>query len=173
MNYVVYVEGRGALSMIEDAPSRMTPGPGEIFIPCEKGADLCDSARWERDVRTMRENGWIAPAVELAREVRREEIAEARWRAETGGVTLNGMTIRTDRESQALITGAALQATVDPEYSCRWKAANGFATLDAGAILAAAAAVRSHVQACFDREAELDAALEAAGTVPEIMAVQW
>ena len=37
------------------------------------------------------------------------DIAAARYAQETGGLALNGMTIRTDRESQALITGAALQ----------------------------------------------------------------
>ena len=46
-----------------------------------------------------------------------------------------------------------------------------FVTLDAAAITAVAMAVRAHVQACFDREAELKAQIEAAVTAEEIAAV--
>jgi hypothetical protein len=107
----------------------------------------------------------IAQAAKLA------EIADARWKAETGGVTVGGMTVDTSRESQALITGAALAATLDDAYTCRWKAAGGFVTLDAATILTVAAAVRQHVQACFDREAELAEQIEAAETVEDLEAV--
>jgi hypothetical protein len=43
--------------------------------------------------------------------------------------------------------------------------------LDAQAVTAVAMAVRAHVQACFDREAELKAQIEAAATPEEISAV--
>jgi hypothetical protein len=43
--------------------------------------------------------------------------------------------------------------------------------LDAQAITAVAMAVRAHVQACFDNEAELKAQIEAASTAQEIAAV--
>jgi riboflavin biosynthesis pyrimidine reductase len=102
-----------------------------------------------------------------------EEIAAARWRAEIGGAAVNGMTVDTSRESQAMLTGAALAATQDPNYTCQWKTAGGFATLDADTILAVAQAVRAHVQACFDREAELDARIDAAETAEEVQAIEW
>ena len=57
------------------------------------------------------------------------DIASARYEAEIAGVEAGGMTIKTDRESQALITGAALQAFVDPDYTCIWKAVDGFVEL--------------------------------------------
>jgi predicted secreted protein len=100
-----------------------------------------------------------------------EEIAAARWRAEIGGVAVNGMTVDTSRESQAMLTGAALAATQDPNYSCQWKTAGGFVTLDADTILAVAQVVRAHVQACFDHEAELLTAIDAAETAGEVAAV--
>jgi hypothetical protein len=102
-----------------------------------------------------------------------EEIAAARWKAEVGGVAVGGMTVDTSRESQALITGAALAATLDADYTCRWKTAGGFVDLDAKTVIAVAQAVRAHVQECFDREAELTAAIEAAETVEEVQAIGY
>ncbi|MCF4152513.1 DUF4376 domain-containing protein [Dethiosulfovibrio sp. F2B] len=83
------------------------------------------------------------------------------------------VTIRTDRESQAMITGAALKATSDAEYFCRWKTVQGFVTVSAAQIIAVADAVRDHVQASFDREAELVGLVDAATTADELEAITW
>jgi len=72
-----------------------------------------------------------------------------------------------------LVTGAALKAMQDSEYSCRWKGVGGFIELTAPQILAIADAVRAHVQGCFDREAELVALIEAATTPEELAAIVW
>lgn len=101
-------------------------------------------------------------------EQRASSISARRYVAETSGVIVQGAAVPTDRESQAMVTGAALAATLDSGYQCQWKTASGFVTLDAQAIIAMASAMRAHVQACFDREAELLAALEA-GTFTEAM----
>jgi len=82
-------------------------------------------------------------------------LAAHRYAQEIAGITVAGIPVRTDRESQALVTGAALSATLDPEYSVRWKSANGgWVTLDAPTILMLATEIRAHVQACFDAEAD-------------------
>jgi hypothetical protein len=114
-----------------------------------------------------------APTLEDAKAAKLAEIAALRWKDETGGVVLNGMSVDTSRESQALITGAALQATIDPEYSCRWKTAAGFVELNAATILAVAVAVREHVQACFDKEAALAAEVGEAETIDAVVTVTW
>lgn len=88
-------------------------------------------------------------------------IATRRWQAETAGITVQGMALDTGRDSQALITGAAVSAMLDPDYSVRWKTGSGFVDLSAEQIIGVATAVRRHVQACFDREAELLALLDA------------
>ena len=108
-----------------------------------------------------------------AKAAKKQEIAAARYAAEIAGVTVGGATIRTDRESQALITGGALKATQDAEYSCTWKAESGFVTLDAATIIIVADAVRSHVQGCFDAEAAKCALIDAAQTVEDVEAVAW
>ena len=82
-------------------------------------------------------------------------IADRRYLAETGGILVNDMQIDTGRDSQAMITGAALSALIDDTYVCRWKTPTGFVTLNASTLLSVSQAMRRHVQACFDREDEL------------------
>lgn len=88
-------------------------------------------------------------------------IAAKRFTIETGGITVQGLAIDTSRDSQNLITGAALAADRDPAYSVKWKTAGGFVELSSTQLLALADAVRKHVQACFNREADLATAVDA------------
>ncbi|WP_129590279.1 DUF4376 domain-containing protein [Roseovarius nitratireducens] len=87
-------------------------------------------------------------------------IKERRDKAMIGGVIVNGISIATDDLSQQRITGAALAAQIDSTTTVQWKMPDStFAVLDAAQITGIAQAVRAHVQACFDREAELLSAL--------------
>ena len=115
----------------------------------------------------------IATILAAAKSAKKSEIAAARYAAEIAGVTVGGVVVRTDRESQALITGAALKATQDAAYTCTWKAESGFVTLDAATVLAVADAVRTHVQTCFDAEAAKCILIDAAETVEDVEAVEW
>ena len=108
-----------------------------------------------------------------AKENKYAEIAAARYNAEIAGVTVNGVSIKTDRESQGLITGAALKALQDNTYTCKWKGIDGFVELTAPQIIAVADLVRQHVQSCFDHEAELLPLIEAATTQAELNAITW
>lgn len=115
----------------------------------------------------------VAGILESAKERKRSEIAAARFDAETAGIDVNGFTVRTDRESQALITGAALQAIVDYDYECRWKTSEGFVHLSAEQIKYIAQLVRSHVQSCFDREAELCGLIDKAKSPEKLGGIAW
>ncbi|ANA49273.1 hypothetical protein PMW_148 [Pseudomonas phage phiPMW] len=87
-------------------------------------------------------------------------ISGRRYEKEIKGITFNGTKFSTDRQSQSMLTGAAVSAMLDPSYSVKWKTSAGFVQLSSSEVIAAAQAVRAHVQACFDREAELTTALE-------------
>jgi hypothetical protein len=110
---------------------------------------------------------------ETLKQVKVWEIADKRWREETGGIIVDGVEIATDRESQALLMGAVLAAQNNPEYAVNWKAKNGWFELDAATLIAIGNAVRSHVQACFDREKELQEQVEAATTIEELNTIEW
>lgn len=103
----------------------------------------------------------------------RARIANRRWQAETGGTSIQGLPVPTDRESQALITGATVQAMIDPAYKLNFKTAAGFVALDAKTVIGMAMAVRRHVQACFDREAALLDALDAETFTEAMLEEGW
>lgn len=102
---------------------------------------------------------------------KKAEIAAARYAREIAGTIVNGITLDTGRDSQALITGAALAAMLDEGYSLNWKTAAGFVHLTSPEIIAVAQTVRAHVQTCFDREGELVALVDAAQTAEELDAI--
>ena len=109
-----------------------------------------------------------------AKEAKKAEIATARYNAEIAGVTINGVLIKTDRESQAVLTAACLQAYVDSGYSLNWKTGDGtFVSLPAEQIMAFGTAVRAHVQSCFDHEAELLPLIASARTQAELDTIEW
>ncbi|MFN4140226.1 DUF4376 domain-containing protein [Aestuariivirga sp.] len=100
-------------------------------------------------------------------------LSDYRWQKEMGGTTFSGFTLATDAVSQTKYIGAVVGAQLDPGAVVNWKMADGtFVPLDAQAITAVAMAVRAHVQACFDREAELRAQIAATITVEEIEALE-
>lgn len=110
--------------------------------------------------------------LDVAKEQAREVLADKRYEVETGGITVNGTLVKTDRETQAILTAARTRALEDANFSVDWKISNGvFATLDAATIIAIANAVADHVQACFSNEKALDALIEAAADVDAVRAV--
>ena len=96
------------------------------------------------------------PTLEQARADKLAALAERRWQAETGGVLVGGMPVKTDAGSTAKITAAYVQAKANPAFTVNWKVDKAmFVTLDAATIIAIGDAVTSHVQACFDHEMAL------------------
>lgn len=98
-------------------------------------------------------------------------IADRRYQAEEAGIVIDGLRMNTDDRSKLLINGAALESTVNPSYVMRWKTPEGFVDLTGEQVMGIARAVRAHVQACFDREAELLTELDA-GTLTDAMLEQ-
>ena len=102
-----------------------------------------------------------------------DQIAARRFQVETGGVTVAGVQINTERDSQSLLTGAAFAASIDPDYRIKWKAETGFVDLSAQQIIGVASAVRAFVQACFNREAELLGAVADRSITAEMLEEGW
>lgn len=91
--------------------------------------------------------------------------ASARYTKETAGITVGGVAVATDRQTQAMLAGAYNMATADATFTTQWKGESGaFVSLDAPTIIAIAKAVGAHVAACFATEAAQVAAINA-GTV--------
>ncbi|RON61045.1 DUF4376 domain-containing protein [Pseudomonas fluorescens] len=100
-------------------------------------------------------------------------VAAERYEREDSAVSVDGLLIATSRESAGLIYGAGLSAMLDPDYCCNFKTLDGFVEIGAQQILAIAKAVRTHVQACFDRELALLQAVEAGTYSDEMLKEGW
>lgn len=153
-------EENDRICQVEDAPFQVAPPLR--WMPC---ADEVTAA-W-RYV-----DGAFAPppppSLPEVKAAKLAALAALRYARELAGLPALGL--RTDRESQALLTGAALAASLDPGYAVDWKTENGWTTLNAGQLLAAAQAVRAHVQACFTNERTHAEAIQALASAEAVVA---
>jgi hypothetical protein len=87
-------------------------------------------------------------------------IASKRWLAETAGISVNGLSVYTDRTTQMKLTAATLRATRDPDYTVDWKTTSGtFINMTADQIITIGDVIGDYVQACYTREGEIMSAL--------------
>jgi len=114
---------------------------------------------------------WIVSGFSV--EQNKARIAARRYQEEIKGITVNGSQIKTDHASQMKMIGAALAATIDPAKTRKWKAGGGFVDINAATTVAVAQAVDAHVQACFDREAVLVAAVDAGTYTSSMLDEGW
>ena len=98
-------------------------------------------------------------------------LAAQRWKVECGGIVRNGAVIATDRESQAMLSGALQLVQDDDQVVIDWKADNGWVQLDAAGVTYIAREVGLHKQAAFSREKVLATAINACETVQAVAAV--
>jgi hypothetical protein len=115
----------------------------------------------------------LPPAtVEVAKRRKLAEIADWRYKREVAGVFMNGARIKTDRESQAIITGAFLSLSQGLIQSVDWKAGNGqWVQLGLPEMTAIAQVVSAHVQGCFSLEKQFAELVAAADTIESVQAI--
>ena len=94
---------------------------------------------------------WNKPLTQIKQE-KQQSLAARRYKAETAGITFNGMHISTERTDQAMLTGAYNATQQNPTRIINWKTKDGFIPLNKDAIDALSNAVSNHIQACFDNE---------------------
>lgn len=100
------------------------------------------------------ENSTVRPESLLSMQDRvKNVLAHRRWLHEVGGLVVGGQLVRTDRESQALISGAYSSLKNGLIASVRFKTANGFTDFDLASFEPLAQAVANFVQQCFSAEA--------------------
>lgn len=149
-----------------DYPDEFSALPDLVVCDIPDGWDesLRDAAEWV--------NGAIVinPEIQLSRmkSAKIDELADLRYQHETDSITLNSMTIETDRQSQALITGAWSFSQLNPAVLTDWKGVNGWIQIDAATIAAIAGAVATHVQACFSSERVHAEAIDSLETAEDV-----
>jgi hypothetical protein len=112
------------------------------------------------------------PTLAEVKTKRKADLAMRRYRAEVAGTMVDTISVQTDRASQPKLTGAAVAAMLDPNYTVVWKCADGtFRSFNHDQILAVAQAARAHVQACFNHEADVVDLIDAAADSAAVAAI--
>lgn len=137
--------------------------------------EATEQARFEPDL------GWVIepkgvevaePPVTLsaAKKKKLADLAAYRYQRETGGLSVNGMSILTDRESQAQLTSAYVSLKFGLKSSIDWKGTNGWTSLTLAEIEPIAQLVLHHVQNGFTMEKIHSEAINNLTTVEEVNA---
>lgn len=124
--------------------------------------DYIEMTPEEITARQAEESAWLQERITA-------HLPAYRYAKETGGVTINGVRIQTDRESRAILTGAYIRAKEDNEYVVRWKTPAGFVTLNSAQIIAISDSVADHVKKCYEAEFSV---LENIGSVLSVQDVE-
>lgn len=112
----------------------------------------------------------LAAFIESEKAKLKTEATSKRYDFEVGGVALpDGTVIKTDRESQATITGALSFLNMNPTATIDWKSKGSWVTLGLAQITAISNAVGSHVQQAFNNEKAHHEAIDALTTVEELL----
>lgn len=107
--------------------------------------------------------------LERAQAMKLAELADWRYSMETGGINVAGTKIKTDRESQATLTGAFISLSQGLATTIDWKADGGqWVTLTLAEITPIAQAVVAHVQACFTAEKALVAEIRSMTSIEAV-----
>lgn len=80
------------------------------------------------------------------------QLAAFRYDLEVHGISINGILIKTDRESQAQLASALLTVNEGFANGLYWKSSNGWVNLDKKQLQEISKKVAQHVQGCFNVE---------------------
>lgn len=160
------------------AIARLLPRPqffGGIEFNTKEEYEALD---W-RDKRTK--PSWeeiLASGFEVAKELKKAELAEARWLEETGGITLpNDVVIETDDRSQLKLLSTVMtvkeKVKDNPDLTIRWKGTNGWLPVTASEIIVVGDYVFNYIQALFNKEDRLSALVDSCQSIEEVKAITW
>ena len=115
---------------------------------------------------------WRTPTLEQIKEAKKIESAAARYAAETSGVIVNGRLFLTTREDVRILESAMDKIRRGLVEGVVWKCGDGkFIKLSANNIDNIEAAILTHIQGCFDKEALIAEAIEACSSQEELSAI--
>lgn len=161
------LDTHGADPVVEGA--QPTGEPWQHAVP--DGVVQDGQGRWTTTYRLEPET-LSSDGLDTQRDLKLAALAAKRWEVETGGVTIGGIPVKTDADTQRKITGAYVQATRDPDFVVRWKLGPAtYTTLDAATIIVIGDAVTAHIQACFVCESDLADQIVGAADWDELAAV--
>ena len=125
------------------------------------------------DVDGVPHRRWVVPAIGDVRVALRAQVAAIRW-AQQQSMKWRGRIVQADDTTLGRLMAAVIRAQLanDPTFSIRWKFGdNDFDTLTLPDVISYGTAIGSHLQACYDHEAELVAAVTSAVGAATVAAI--
>lgn len=143
------------------SPADVALAPGEVAL-AQADAPAGAWIGWKRKA----DGSFVDPRAAVSLPLTKADLvayaAARRFEIETGGITVAGAPIKTDRESQNLINGARDLAKEEPDEPIEFKTGPGtFFVVDAPTMLTIALKVGQHVRGSFARERQACLAIDA------------
>lgn len=151
----------GTQATVEWCHAQAGPGESVYLGPAEPGSYIRNGAPEplperpsEHHVFDWSLHAWRDPRTPDERRAQlKANLADQRWSAETGGLTLpNGLRVRTGREDRAAFAQMLADMEAGALDSVDFKAADSFVTLTREEARAISLAIADHVRACFSAE---------------------
>lgn len=125
------------------------------------------------DVDGVPHRQWVAPAIGDIRDALRAQVEAIRWDKQQT-MKWRGRIVQADDTTLTRLMAAVMRAqqASDPTLSIRWKFGDkDFDTLTLPDVIAYGTAIGTHLQACYDHEAELVATITSAVGVAAVSAI--
>jgi hypothetical protein len=117
-------------------------------------------------------NKWVIDIEKLKAE-KIAELADARWREETGGYFYNDHEFHSDRESQDRFFQAYMASLNDPSFTVVWKTKNGWLDMTASDFITLYNEFQAFLQGLYQKEKALQEQVKAATTIEELNEIEW
>ena len=101
------------------------------------------------------------------------QLADARWREETGGYFYKGHELHSDRESQDRFFQAYMASLSDPNFAVTWKTKNGWLEMIASDFITLYNEFQAFLQGLYQKEKALQEQVKAATTIEELNEIEW
>jgi len=111
--------------------------------------------------------------IEILKQGKLWQLADARWREETAGYTYNNHEFHTDREAQSKIFQAYMASLNDPNFTVTWKTKDGWLEMTASDFITLYNEFQTFLQGLYQKEKNLQALVEAATTIDELNVIEW
>lgn len=115
---------------------------------------------WDAKAIAEMGNATFKQYLDNAKQEVRQAVAANRYEFEVAGVTVNGITVQTDRESQSTVNAAYTTLKNGLVETIDWKGSNGWVQIDLDTIEFFAKTIAEHAQYCFSQERVHSAAID-------------
>ena len=176
MSYIVYHKDYGVCARIaEPVHTAKVSQAGYIHIPCEAGADINDTERWDAAAALMIEKGYIATTLFLAKAVKNEELMYLRDSIVGDGFPYGGFVYPISPDVQLSMLMQFQSSQIMPAPSYQWKDIDGIYRNIGSAeeFQRFAVSAMMYGQSLFAREGMLQELVSQAETIEEAQAITW